>query len=113
MKVFFHLKGGQKGELLLNLIFPDYLESNDGEDGSEEKNSVKEKETDLSVSNSSGVFVYPCYGGDKGSRTPDLYDANVSLYHLSYIPTRNSVIYYTSSNSACQSVFDNFSKNYG
>ena len=24
MKVLFHLKGGQQGELLLNLIFPDY-----------------------------------------------------------------------------------------
>ena len=26
-------------------------------------------------------------GGDEGTRTPDLYVANVSLSHLSYIPT--------------------------
>ena len=46
MKVLFHLKGGQKEELILNLIFPDYP------DGSDEENekSAKEKETENSVS---------------------------------------------------------------
>ena len=39
---------------------------------------VKEK-----TSEKSDVF---CSGGDKGIRTPDLYDANVSLYQLSHIP---------------------------
>ena len=47
MKVLFHLKGGQKEELLLNLIFPDYPDGN-----SENENSVKEKEVDISTSNS-------------------------------------------------------------
>ena len=48
MKVLFHLKGGQKEELLLNLIFPDYPDGN----GSEDENSAKEKEVDISTSNS-------------------------------------------------------------
>ena len=34
----------------------------------------------------SSGFVLFAYGGDKGIRTPDLYDANVSLYQLSHIP---------------------------
>ncbi len=46
MKVLFHLKGGQKEELLLNLIFPDYPDGNEGENGE------KEKETENSVSSS-------------------------------------------------------------
>ncbi len=46
MKVLFHLKDGQKNELLMNLIFPDYPDGN----GSEDENSAKEKETDKSVS---------------------------------------------------------------
>ncbi len=51
MKVLFHLKGGQQGELLLNLIFPGYP---DGQDGGEnaQKMPENEKETDKSVSNS-------------------------------------------------------------
>ena len=44
MKVLFNLKSGQKNELLLNLIFPDYP------DGSADENSAKEKETENSVS---------------------------------------------------------------
>ncbi len=48
MKVLFNLKGGQKNELLLNLIFPDYPNGNGGED----ENSTKEKETENSVSQS-------------------------------------------------------------
>ena len=48
MKVLFNLKDGQKNELLLNLIFPDYPDGNGGED----ENSAKEKEVDISTSNS-------------------------------------------------------------
>ena len=48
MKVIFNLKGEQQNELLLNLIFPDYPDGNDGEN----ENSVKEKEVDISTSNS-------------------------------------------------------------
>ena len=47
MKVLFHLKA-RKNELLLNLIFSDYPDGN----GSENENSVKEKETENSVSQS-------------------------------------------------------------
>ncbi len=46
MKVLFNLKSGQKNELLLNLIFPDYPDGNGGAD----ENSTKEKETENSVS---------------------------------------------------------------
>ncbi len=46
MKVIFNLKGGQKNELLLNLIFPDYPDGN----GGASENSAKEKETEKSVS---------------------------------------------------------------
>ncbi len=46
MKVLFNLKSGQKNELLLNLIFPDYPDGNGGAD----ENSAKEKETENSVS---------------------------------------------------------------
>ncbi len=49
MKVLFHLKGGQKEELLMNLIFPDYPDGN-GENESEDEQSAKEKETENSVS---------------------------------------------------------------
>ena len=48
MKVLFNLKSGQKNELLLDLIFPDYPNGNGGED----ENSTKEKETENSVSQS-------------------------------------------------------------
>ena len=51
MKVIFNLKGGQKNELLLNLIFPDYPDGN-GDNGGEDENSAKEKEVDISTSNS-------------------------------------------------------------
>ena len=46
MKVLFNLKSGQKNELLLNLIFPDYPEGS----GCADENSAKEKETENSVS---------------------------------------------------------------
>ena len=51
MKVLFNLKSGQQNELLLNLIFPDYPDSNE--------NGAKEKETDKSVSNSEGCAYTP------------------------------------------------------
>ena len=52
MKVLFHLKGGQQGELLLNLIFPDYPDGH-GDDGENAKKMPEnEKETDKAVSNS-------------------------------------------------------------
>lgn len=52
MKVLFHLKGGQQGELLLNLIFPDYPDGH-GDDGENaQKMPENEKETDKAVSNS-------------------------------------------------------------
>lgn len=31
-------------------------------------------------------YIIKVFNGDKGSRTPGLYIANVSLYQLSYIP---------------------------
>ena len=55
MKVLFHLKNGQKNELLLNLIFPDYPDGN----GNTDENGAKEKETDKSVSLSSGCSYTP------------------------------------------------------
>ena len=55
MKVLFHLKNGQKNELLLNLIFPDYPDENRNTD----ENGAKEKETDKSVSLSSGCSYTP------------------------------------------------------
>ena len=52
MKVLFHLKGGQQGELLLNLIFSDYPDGH-GDDGENtQKMPENEKETDKAVSNS-------------------------------------------------------------
>lgn len=58
MKVLFHLKNGQRNELLLNLIFPDYPDGK-GESGGTEENSAKEKETENSVSLSSGCSYTP------------------------------------------------------
>ncbi len=53
MKIIFHLKGGQKNELLLNLIFPDYPDGGDGE------TSAKEKETANAISLSEGCAYTP------------------------------------------------------
>ena len=53
MKVLFHLKNGKKNELLLNLIFPDYPDGN----GNTDENGAKE--TDKSVSLSSGCSYTP------------------------------------------------------
>ncbi len=52
MKVLFHLKGGQQGELLLNLIFPDYPDGNGNDGENAKKMPENEKETDKAVSNS-------------------------------------------------------------
>ena len=59
MKVLFHLKGGQQGELFLNLLFPDYPDGHgdDGENAHEMPEN--EKETDKSVSLSSGCAYTP------------------------------------------------------
>ncbi len=54
IKVLFHLKGGQKEELLLNLIFPDYPDGSNGEN----RNEDKEKETANAIS-SSGCSYTP------------------------------------------------------
>ena len=59
LKVLFNLKSGQKNELLLNLIFPDYPDGS----GCADENSAKEKETENSVSQSgcsyTPVMVHP------------------------------------------------------
>lgn len=55
MKVLFNLKSGQKNELLLNLIFPDYPDGNDGT----EENNAKEKETANAISLSEGCAYTP------------------------------------------------------
>ena len=52
MKILFHLKGGQQGELLLNLIFPDYPDGHGGGNESGNKMPENKKETDKAVSNS-------------------------------------------------------------
>ena len=50
VKILFHLKGGQSGELLLNLIFPDYPDGDDGEDNGGKASPANEKETAVAVS---------------------------------------------------------------
>ena len=67
MKVLFNLKSGQKNELLLNLIFPDYPDGSGGED----ENGVKEKETENSVSQS-GCSYTPVMVRTKGLEPPRL-----------------------------------------
>ena len=69
--MLFHLKGGQQGELLLNLLFPDYPDGH-GDDGeiaqkmpAAEQSKIanatqlNEKETDKAVSLSSGCAYTP------------------------------------------------------
>lgn len=51
MKVLFHLKGGQQGELLLNLIFPDYPDGHGDDGDNAQKMPENKKETDKAVSN--------------------------------------------------------------
>ncbi len=76
MKLIFNLKGGQKNELLLNLIFPDYPDGNDGEN----ENSAKEKETDNSVSNSAGCAYTPVMVDESGF-APESYGFCLSFLH--------------------------------
>jgi len=53
MKVLFHVKGGQKGEVLLNLIYPNYPDYQDGNGGkSGNKAPENEKESGNPLSNS-------------------------------------------------------------
>ena len=59
MKILFHLKGGQQGELLLNLIFPDYPDGNTDNGENAQEMPENEKETDKSVSHSSGCAYTP------------------------------------------------------
>ena len=59
MKVLFQLKNGQKNELLLNLIFPDYPDGNGEEERNGDKMPENERETDKSVSLSSGCSYTP------------------------------------------------------
>lgn len=51
MKVLFHLIGGQQGELLLNLIFPDYPDGHGDDGDNAQKMPENKKETDKAVSN--------------------------------------------------------------
>ena len=76
MKVIFNLKGEQQNELLLNLIFPDYPDGNDGEN----ENSAKEKETDNSVSNSAGCAYTPVMVDESGL-APESYGFCQSFLH--------------------------------
>ena len=76
MKVIFNLKGEQQNELLLNLIFPDYPDGNDGEN----ENSAKEKETDNSVSNSAGCAYTPVMVDESGL-APESYRFCLSFLH--------------------------------
>ena len=76
MKVIFNLKGEQQNELLLNLIFPDYPDGNDGEN----ENSAKEKETDNSVSNSAGCAYTPVMVDESGL-APESYGLCQSFLH--------------------------------
>ena len=76
MKVLFHLKGGQKNELLLNLIFPDYPDGNGGED----ENSAKEKETANAISLSEGCAYTPVMVDESGL-APESYRFCLSFLH--------------------------------
>jgi hypothetical protein len=58
MKVLFHLKGGQqKGELLLNLIFPEYPDDS-GEDASQAPANEKETANAVSFSEDNAGCAY-------------------------------------------------------
>lgn len=51
--------------------------------GSLPYNHAKQKDTDIAVS--------LCFGGDEGTRTPDLCVANASLYQLSHAPVASAL----------------------
>ena len=88
MKVLFHLKGGQQGELLLNLIFPDYPDGH-GDDGENaHEMSENEKETDKSVSLSSGCAYTPVMVDCK-SINPNVIAINEAYIVAEYpVPTK-------------------------
>lgn len=90
MKVIFNLKGEQQNELLLNLIFPDYPDGNDGEN----ENSAKEKETDNSVSNSAGCAYTPVMvelGASKSNTSPASPQLSISLTKSYVMPSLSPV----------------------
>ncbi len=77
MKVIFNLKGEQQNELLLNLIFPDYP------DGGEDESGVKEKEVDISTSNSdvNAGCAYTSRVVDESGLAPESYGVRQSFLH--------------------------------
>ena len=79
MKVIFNLKGGQKNELLLNLIFPDYPDGN----GGAVENSTKEKEVENSTSNSdiNAGCAYTSRVVDESGLAPESYRFCLSFLH--------------------------------
>ncbi len=79
MKVIFNLKSGQKNELLLNLIFPDYPDG----DGGEVENRAKEKEVDISTSNSdvNAGCAYTSRVVDESGLAPESYGFCQSFLH--------------------------------
>ncbi len=80
MKILFHLKGGQQGELLLNLIFPDYPDGNaDGGENAQETPENK-KETDNSVSFSAGCAYTPVMVEQRGL-APRSYAVSTCFLH--------------------------------
>ncbi len=95
MKVLFNLKSGQKNELLLNLIFPDYPDRNGGAD----ENSTKEKEVDISTSNSdiNAGCAYTSRVVDRSGLAPESYEFRLSFLHtysafnLNFKPRRTGI----------------------
>ncbi len=79
MKVLFHLKSGQKEELLLNLIFPDYPDRNDDEN----ENQDKEKETANAIS-SSGCSYTPLMVRPKRLELPTFWSVARRSIQLRY-----------------------------
>lgn len=78
MKILFHLKGGQQGELLLNLIFPDYPDGHGGGNESGNKMPENKKETDKAVSNSD-VYAECAYTSRYGGDVPSKSEPNSAL----------------------------------
>ena len=90
MKVIFNLKGEQQNELLLNLIFPDYPDGNDGEN----ENTAKEKETENSVSLSEGCAYTPVMvelGASKSNTSPASPQLSISLTKSYVMPSLSPV----------------------
>ena len=80
MKILFHLKGGQKEELILNLIFPDYPDHSNGENGNEDK----EKETAETVSKSRGGSYTPAMVHPKRLELPTFWSVARRSIQLRY-----------------------------